>query len=416
MNTSRTDIAIIGGGMVGAALAALLAAARQDWQITLIEVFPLPQAGAPLFQPSFDARATAIAAGSVELLKQAGVWDALQQHATAIDKVHVSERGHAGGSLIDSRELGETALGFVIANAWIGNVLLSHLQTCPNIQLLAPAQVAQVRPQADGAILTVKTAADTWELHSQLAVIADGAQSPLRQALGIATETFDYHQTAIIANVAFDLPHRGIAYERFTAQGPLALLPLGESATARECALVWTQPRTAAASILALDDAEFLRQLQAQVGYRLGQCVRAGKRDSYPLQRIVACEQVRSSIAIMGNAAHFLHPVAGQGFNLALRDCAALAQVLSQAQRQGRRLGELAVLQAYEQHQAHDQRVTVGGSDLLPRLFSNDSLPLAALRALGFIGLELLPPAKHWLSLQTLGKAGRKVDLHMLRG
>lgn len=414
---NSTDIAIIGGGMVGAALAALLAAACDAWQITLIETFPLPAADTPLHQPSFDARSTAIAAGSAELLQQAGVWAALQLHATAIRQVHVSERGHAGGTVIDRRDLRAEALGYVIPNAWIGNVLLCHLQTCPNVRLLAPAQVRQLQPLAGGTRLRIAAAAGAeTHIDCQLAVIADGAQSPLRQALGIATDVFDYGQTAIIANVAFDLPHRGIAYERFTEQGPLALLPLGERDQARECALVWTHPRAAADAVLALDDSAFLQALQARVGYRLGQCVRVGRRDSYPLQRILACEQVRSGIAVMGNAAHFLHPVAGQGFNLALRDCAALAQQLARARAAGQGLGQLAVLQAYVQQQARDQQLTVGGSDLLTRLFSNASLPLAALRALGFIGLELVPAAKHWLSLQSMGQGGRKIDLHTAAG
>ncbi len=417
INTRATsDIAIIGGGMVGAALAALLACARRDWTITLLEAQPLPSLGSnPVYQPSFDARSTAIAAGSVELLQQAGVWDQLQRHATAITQVHVSDRGHIGGSVIDCAALNQTALGYVVPNAWLGNILLSHIQQLPQVRCIAPAKVRQLRPVAGGAELLIEANGELMQLDCQLAVIADGANSPLRQSLGIDTTLQDYQQTAIIANVEFDQPHNNVAYERFTDQGPMALLPLGEAANACTSALVWTHPRAEAALILKMSDDEFLAALQGRFGYRVGRFTRVGKRDSYPLQLIVAKEQVRSSIVVMGNAAHFLHPVAGQGFNLALRDCAALAAELATAQANNTALGQLDVLLRYQQAQAQDQQLTISGSDALTKLFSTAQLPQAILRALGFMGLEILPAAKQWLSLQTMGQAGRRIELNSWR-
>ena len=408
--------------MVGAALAALFACARKDWHITLIEAFPLPNSSgasnatsAPVYQPSFDARSTAIASGSVHLLEQAGVWQTLLQHATPIRQVHVSDKGHIGGTVIDQSDVGDTALGYVIPNAWIGNVLLSHIQQLPQISCISPAQVKQLQPKQQGAKLVVDKEGQTFEVDCQLAVVADGAQSSLRKSLGIDVDLQDYQQTAIIANVAFDQPHQGIAYERFTDQGPMALLPLGESDKGCESALVWTHPREQAEAILALSDEEFIKELQQRFGFRLGNFTKVGKRDSYPLHLLVAKEQVRSSIAVMGNAAHFLHPVAGQGFNLALRDCAALVAEVAEAQDQQQPLGHLDALLRYQQAQVTDQLATIRGSDTLTKIFSTAQLPQAALRALGFMGLEAIPASKQWLTLQSMGQAGRRISLNSAR-
>jgi len=416
-----SDIAIIGGGMVGAAQAALLAKANPDWRIVLIETFPMPAAlknsqseskPLPRYQPSFDDRSTAIAHGSLLLLEQLGVWSQLHQYATPIDQVHVSDKGHIGGALIDCRQVGVEALGYVVPNAWIGRVLINHLQSLANVELLAPATVTHLQPLPRGARLEISADGNALELTTDLAIIADGAQSPLRAALGIDNQVQDYQQTAIIANIGLEQSHKGIAYERFTDQGPMALLPLGGSLEGRSSALVWTQPSDKVEQILALSDDDFLQCLQQRFGHRLGRLVSVGKRDSYPLSLSVAKEQIRSSIVVMGNAAHFLHPVAGQGFNLALRDCAALTATLkAEALSEQPALGSLKTLNRYIEQQRLDQQATIHFSDQLTKLFSTAELPQAALRALGFIGLECVPPAKQWLAKQTMGDAGRRVVL-----
>lgn len=394
---------------MGAALATLLAVANQQWKITLIESFPLPQAGSPSFQPSYDDRSTAIAHGSVELLQLAGVWPLLAQHATPIHSVHVSDKGHLGGALIEREKMNVEALGYVIPNGWIGRVLISHLQQLDNVSLLAPARVEGLRPVAAGAEITIVEQDSETTLSCQLAVIADGAKSAMRQQLGIDADVQEYGQTAIIANVSYETPHQGVAYERFTDEGPMAMLPLGGSVNGRESALVWTQPSDRAETLLALSDTDFLDQLQQRFGYRLGRFTQVGRRDSYPLALTVAKEQIRSSVVLMGNAAHFLHPVAGQGFNLALRDCASLASCMQQAGDLP--LGHLQVLQQYLRAQQLDQQATIGFSDQLTKLFTSTRLPLAALRSLGFVGLDFLPPAKILLAQQTMGCAGRRVRL-----
>jgi 2-polyprenylphenol 6-hydroxylase len=394
------DIAIIGGGMVGASLALLLAFKNPRWKIALLEARALSRGE---YRPSFDARSTAISHGSVEILQALGIWGELAQEATAIKQVHVSDAGHFMGGLINAEDYPLEAVGYVIPNAWIGQVLDKHLQAASGVQVFAPAQVEKIRPLQAGARLQL---ASGDQLDCKLAVIADGSDSPLRTALGIDTHTSDYGQQAIIANVAFSEPHKGVAYERFTDMGPLALLPLGKQASACESALVLTLPYDVAQDVVRMSDVEFLQHLQQRFGHRLGKFLRVGQRHAYHLQLISATEQVRSHLVLMGNAAHYLHPVAGQGFNLSLRDCLCLADALEEAGHSGAALGELQVLQRYLQRQQMDQQLTTEFSDKLVRLFSSSSLPLIALRHLGFIGLDLLPAVKTRFAAQTMGTAG----------
>lgn len=386
--------------MVGASLALLLARKNPQWTIVLLEARAIDRGD---YRPSFDARSTAISYGSVEILQALGIWPALAREATAITQVHVSDAGHFMGGLINAPDFQLDAVGYVIPNAWIGQVLDAELQAQINIHLLSPAQVNRLIPLQGGARLQL---ASGLQLDCKLAVIADGSDSPLRAALGIGTQQRDYGQQAIIANVAFSEPHKGIAYERFTAQGPLALLPLGKSAAACESALVLTLPYDVAQDVAASSDAEFLQHLQKRFGYRLGKFLRVGQRHAYDLHLISASEQVRSHIALVGNAAHYLHPVAGQGFNLSLRDCLCLSDALMQGEVAGQSLGELSQLQHYLQRQQLDQQLTTEFSDKLVRLFSSASLPLIALRHLGFIGLDVLPVVKTRFAAQTMGTAG----------
>src|SRR5690554_290686 len=400
------DIAIIGGGLVGTSLASLLAASQPDLHIALIDKHSIKNESERGYAPSFDARSTALAYGSMEIFQELGVWEQLRQHATPIRQVHVSDRGHLAGSIIDAAEQNIEAVGYVIENAWLGKVLSAHIQQQKNVTCISPARVESISPRQQGALVHVVAAEQTFDLHCKLAVVADGGDSPLRRALGIDTDITRYHQSAIIANVAFSQPHELIAYERFTAQGPLALLPLGESGASKQAALVWTLPEAEAERHLRMDDQQFLSALQACFGYRSGRFERVSQRYAYPLQLVTAREQIRSHTVLMGNAAHFLHPVAGQGFNLALRDCVCLTGVLLRGRQQGTTLGELDSLQEYLKRQQNDQFMTIYFSDRLVKLFSSASLPLIALRHLGFISLAALPAAKDLFAAQTMGTAG----------
>lgn len=388
-------IAIVGGGLVGASLALALqqgGALARGWQISLIEPY-VPGDG---FQPSYDTRCSALAWGTRLIYERLGLWPAIAERAEPITRIQVSERGRFGAARLAAAEEGVPALGYVVENAWLGHCLWQALHA-DGLDWRCPARVEAVQAQAGGYRLTLD---DGSPLDCELLVLADGGRSDLREQLGIPLRRTPYGQTALIANVTPAEPHGGVAFERFTTDGPMALLPLADN----RCALVWTRPDADAARLLALDERAFLGELQQAFGYRLGRFCKVGARHSYPLALLEAEEQVRSHLVLVGNAAHGLHPIAGQGYNLSLRDVMALAETLLQ---DGARLGDLKVLQGYLAGQRLDQTLTVGFSDRVTRLFSNDRPALARLRNLGLLGLELCPPAKHWFARQAMGLGTR---------
>tara|TARA_R110002051_G_scaffold186292_1_gene255711 strand:- start:99646 stop:100836 length:1191 start_codon:yes stop_codon:yes gene_type:complete len=391
-----SQLSIVGGGMVGACLAlALQPFARQaGWRIRLVEAHP----PGDKVQTSYDARATALSHGSRLLLERLGVWQALAQGAEPIRHIHVSDRGHPGITRLDAHQEGVPALGYVVENALLGQVLLSALDR-EVVEWLAPARVVRLQAQVGGYALDIEQQGQLSQLETDLLVLADGGRSGLLDQLGVHREVKPYGQAAIIANVSSAEGHNSVAYERFTQSGPLALLPL----SSKRSALVWTLPEDQAAEVAALPDPLFLARLQEAFGYRMGALTQVGARACYPLQLIEAQEQVRPHLVVLGNAAHSLHPIAGQGFNLSLRDTLALADTLIAAGRQQRLPGDLAVLQEYLQRQQRDQRQTVAFSDYLTRLFSNSQPLLTIGRNLGLLGLDLLPPARRLFARQAMG-------------
>lgn len=391
-------IAIIGGGMAGASLALLCARANPQWRIALLESSPAGAAEGG-YHPGFDARSTALATGSMAIFAACGVDEALRREASAITRVHMSDQGYLPGQQLQA---GGEPLGYVVPNAWLGRVLWSALARTESVHLL-PGTVAKLRP---GAGYQQLVTADGQRLTAGVSVVADGAQSPLRSDLGIGVDSKHYHQRAIIANVRMSLPHGGVACERFTRRGPLALLPLGTGANAADMALVWTLPESEAEAVLALPDGDFLAALQRQLGYRLGRFTRVGKRESYPLHMQTAREQVRSQLVLLGNAAHALHPVAGQGFNLTLRDAAGLAATWQNAWQAGESLGELGVLQAYLRSRRQDQQLTLRIADALVEFFSRQSVARVSLRHMGLLALELADPLKQTFHRQMAGQLG----------
>ena len=406
MSAEHFDVVIVGGGMVGASLACALS--NTTLRVAVIESTALLGAGhAPSRQPSFDARSTALSLSSARFLDGLGLWQAVRGHAQAIQRIHVSDRGHFGSTRMDAREEGLEALGFVVENQWLGSVLHGALARCPSLRVLAPASVANIRVTPGGARLDVREDGRELEFDASLAVIADGARSGLAARLGIAIEQLPYGQHALITNIGHQKDHGGLAFERFSDQGPLAMLPLPPDADrGARSALVWVLPPALATAAAALDESSFLRRLQTRFGYRLGRLSRCGERHIYPLGRSSASEQARAGVVLLGNAAHSLHPVAGQGFNLSLRDVAALAELLREADARGENPGSLALLQRFVDAQRLDQELTGGFSDVLPRLFGSAFLPLAAARGLGLIGLDLLPGARSLLVRQATGLGG----------
>ena len=391
----KVDLAIIGGGLVGASLALALApiAKARRLRFALIEPFAPGNA----YQPSYDARSTALSYGSRLIYEQLGCWAEIAKRAEAIHQIHISDRGRLGAARMQAAHEQVPALGYVVENAWLGHCLWQALESS-GVERLCPAEAVMLKPVTEGYQISLK---DSRVLECSLAVLADGGRSALREQLGIGVTHTPYQQTALIANVSPSMAHQGVAYERFTPTGPLALLPLTE----QRCALVWTLPEPEAKRVQALEPRAFLNELTQAFGYRLGGFTQVGERHLYPLALVEAQEQVRPHLVVLGNAAHSLHPVAGQGYNLSLRDAYALAQVLEQSPEP---LGQLPMLKAYIDRQAQDQAITVGFSDRVTRLFSNTQPVLSAGRNLGLLGLDLLPPAKSWLARQAMGLATRK--------
>ncbi|AKX55692.1 2-octaprenyl-6-methoxyphenyl hydroxylase [Thiopseudomonas alkaliphila] len=394
-SSSTTQIAIIGGGLVGASLALALQAGAKNkgWRITLIEPFQPGHA----FQPSYDARGSALSYGSQQIYHALGIWPQLKQRSQAISSVHVSEQGKFANTRLLASESGVPALGYVVENAWLGRCLWDALDP-EVVEWRCPAQVEHIKVHQQGYQLSLN---DGSQLTAELTILADGGRSGLREQLGIYAKVTPYQQTALISTVTPQQDHQGQAFERFTATGPLALLPLVDN----RMVLIWTHPPTTAEQLSQLPDAEFKHALQREFGYRLGAFNKVGTRHLYPLNLIESSEQVRPHLVVLGNAAHSLHPIAGQGYNLSLRDCLCLANTLLASNQP---LGDFATLQQYQRLQQQDQALTIGFSDQVTRLFSHSRAPLAQLRSLGLLGLELASPAKQWFAQQAMGLGGRR--------
>lgn len=402
-NEQPYDVVIIGAGMVGASLvAALLPAARRlRLRLALVEAIPLTDHQ----QPSYDDRATALAYGSAALYQQLGVWQQVAPQAAAIQHIHVSDRGHWGSVRLAAAQEQVPALGYVVENRWLGQCLHQHINNHPDRDMLdyyCPAQVDTLTPLPNGMQLQLNGPAGAHTLHADLVVMADGGRSQLREQLGLHYQKVDYQQQAIIANISPDRPHRGIAYERFTADGPVALLPLTDRQQPR-CALVWTVPNAQCQPLLAADDATFLAAFTQHFGYRAGRFTKVGQRTSYPLQRTWLEEQVRSNLVVLGNAAHTLHPIAGQGYNLALRGAVDLAAHLIAARQRHQPLGDLAMLQAFQDSRLADQQRTISTSEKIMQLFSTSHPLLGLGRSIGLSLLNNCPSAKHLFAQAAMG-------------
>lgn len=398
-----SHVLIVGGGMAGASLALLLAQ-RSTLRVTLVEQAALAVDSFP-DTPSYDARSTALALGSAEIFSALGVWPTLAPYAAPIRHISISHRGRFGAARLDAVEQGVAALGFVAENRHIGYALLAALRAT-SVELRAPMRVAGAQRVGDGWSVEM---ADGERISADLLVIADGVNSLLRQALGIAVGSHDYGATALVCNLSTREPHAGVAFERFTNDGAIALLPLvseqlaDRDTNSHRMALVWSAPTARARELLAMPEREFIVELDEATGGRLGGIAKIGVRNAYPLVKTVAAEQAVPGAVLVGNAAHLLHPVAGQGFNLTLRDLAALADTLAQAERRNESVGDLAVLQRYVDARVRDQELTSGLSHRLPQLFGAENLLLSGGRDLGLLAFDLLAPLKREFARQTMG-------------
>ncbi|HEB54847.1 MAG TPA: 2-octaprenyl-6-methoxyphenyl hydroxylase [Gammaproteobacteria bacterium] len=404
------DILIVGGGMVGASLACALGQVDDiNLRIAVVESasFDSDQ------QSSFDARSVALSDSSKVIFQSLNLWSEMQtQGVMPIERIHVSDRGHIGSTHLDRHEQGVAALGYVVETRVLGEVLTAGINRCDNIDLICPARVEAIESGGDRFTVKIKREGKIECFGAKLVVAADGAESRLRELAGIKTFKLNYGQTAVIANLISDRPHQHIAYERFTDSGPMALLPVCDPGGGEHrYALVWTLKPQQAEVMAALDEATFLQHLQTQFGRRAGCFVKAGARYTYPLKFLLARELVHPRLVVIGNAAHSLHPVSGQGFNLGLRDVAVLAQIVIDAQRKGLDFGELEILQDYSHWQRRDQWQTAGATDSLVRIFSSTFPPLALARNLGLLALDILPPLKKQLVRQAMGYIGKQPRL-----
>ena len=394
------DIVIAGGGMIGASLA--LALSPLGLRIAVVEAVARGEA----LQPSFDDRSTALSRSTQRMFEAMGLWDEVLSTATPIRRIHVSDRGRFGFSHIDAAEQGVEALGYVVINRVLGEVLQSALVESATVDLLCPARVVDIEVHSTVASAVVeRDGGDSREVGCQLLVAADGANSTLRPMLGICAQKTDYGQHAVIGNLLPEKPIDNCAYERFTDQGPLALLPVADD----RAAFVWTVSSQDAERVLGLDDDAFLGELQEAFGYRLGRLSRVGKRAAYPLSLSKALRLTAERAVLVGNAAHGLHPVAAQGFNLGMRDVAALCDCIADARRSdpAADIGDPDLLARYAQWRRDDQGKLVRLTDGIVRLFGSSSSPLRAARSLGMLGFDVIPGVRSLFARHMMGLAGR---------
>ncbi|MDX9766448.1 MAG: 2-octaprenyl-6-methoxyphenyl hydroxylase [Ectothiorhodospiraceae bacterium] len=390
------DVTIAGGGLVGATLG--IALAGSGLRVAVIEAHAYELPG----QPSYDDRATAVAMGSRRVFEGLGLWRELEADATPILRIHVSQRGHFGVTRMDHREEGVPALGCVVENRALGRVLTAALADAA-VSRWMPARIRSFEDAGDRLRLRVDTADGERTLTTHLLVAADGSRSELREMAGIGVHETPYHQTAVIANVTPQRHHEHVAYERFTDDGPLALLPMSGG----RCALVWTRPDDRLEETLALDDAAFLSELHARFGHRLGRCVKMGARASYPLSLLRAETDIAHRLVLVGNASHTIHPVSGQGLNLALRDVAVLTELLYETVANGGDPGDPALLERYQAWRRDDLDTVVRMTDALVRVFTNPWPGFGHLRGVGLVGMDLCPSLRHWFARQGMGLRGR---------
>ena len=397
------DVLIIGAGLVGASLVCALekVVTKQGLRLAMVETHDLNQPRD--IPPSFDARASALSWGTSCIYDQLGLWSDLVDQAEAITDVHVSDKGSFGVSRLQASDEGVPALGYVVKNHVLGDVLLNRLrdfQKQGTVTIFSPDEVGRLNPVPGGMKVQLKHS----EVLVSLVVLADGGRSGLMDQLGIGLEQRDYHQHGVIANIALDRSHNGMAWERFAGKGPMALLPLtGDNHFRHRMGLVWTVPDEEIDSIYKLADDDFLALLQDRFGYRAGRFLAVGKRDRYPLTMRIAKEQVRPGLVILGNAAHAIHPVAGQGYNLSIRDTMALADNISNSLARKVSVGDLARLQEYWQQQFSDQSLTSRFCDGLVHLFSRTDSSSVLSRNLGLVALDYCHPVKSKFTRKAMG-------------
>lgn len=398
----QQQVIIVGGGMVGLSLSLMLA--KANIAVKLLEAVKYPnyddQNVAP-YHSSFDARNTALSRRSVQIYQKLGLWDALQQHATPILQVHITEQGSFGKARLVAEQEKVESFGQVIENAWLGRVLLTQVRQQPLIELIDGVQVIALTQDAEQVHIEAQRGDEVLKLESKLLIAADGRDSFCRQAIGVGVDVHDYDQVAIVTTVQTSKPHEHVGFERFSTLGPLALLPLpGEYRRS----VVWPVKKGTEGEWLGEEnDQHFLDALQKTYGDRAGKFEKTGKRFSYPLSQVLAHKQAVGRVILMGNAAHTIHPVAGQGFNLCLRDADVLLRYLVNQLSASDDIGNPDNLLAYEQARLSDQQRVIKFCDTVVRGFSNQNPLLKLIRNTGLIAFDVIPGVKPLVANYAMG-------------
>ncbi|MGF2684057.1 2-octaprenyl-6-methoxyphenyl hydroxylase [Acinetobacter johnsonii] len=398
----QQEVIIVGGGMVGLSLALMLA--KQNIAVKLLEAIKYPNYDdvnlAP-YHSSFDARNSALSRRTVQIYQELGLWSALQEHATPIFEVNITEQGSFGKARLKAEQEKVESFGQVIENAWLGRVLLTEVQKQPFIELIDGVQVTQLTQDDDMAYIEASRGEEQLSLQAKLVIAADGRDSFCRKALGIGASEHDYDQVAIVTTVQTSKPHNHVGFERFSSLGPLALLPLpGEYRRS----VVWPVKKGTEGEWLGDEnDQHFLDALQETYGDRAGKFQKTGKRFSFRLSQVLAEKQVVGRVVLMGNAAHTIHPVAGQGFNLCMRDAHVLVRYLTEQIAQNADLGDAEMLQAYEASRLTDQQRVIKFCDSVVRGFSNSNPILKFIRNTGLVAFDTIPGIKPLVANYAMG-------------
>lgn len=390
------DILIAGGGLAGNCLA--LALKDSGLRIAIIEASTREQ----LQNSPAGDRALALSAGTIKILQALGAWEGIADHACAIRDIHISDKGHFGKTRLSAKKQAVDALGYVISARDIEGYVAKLVEQAA-IEIICPARVVGLMSGLDAVNASLKQHEQSINFSARLVVGADGGQSTVRRLLEISQKVTEYGQTAIVTTVASSLPHNNVAYERFTESGPLAILPIND----KECSVVWTRADEEAEDLMLTSEADFLSRLQQCFGYALGELTLSRPRRAFPLSLIRAESMISGRTVIIGNAAHQLHPVAGQGFNLGVRDVARLAEMLIQQHLNHADIGDAEFLKRYAASRVKDHEQTIGFTDNVVKIFSTDWLPVAAARSISLAVLDHIPAAKSVLAKHAMGLSGR---------
>jgi 2-octaprenyl-6-methoxyphenol hydroxylase len=393
MTETRVELIVVGGGLTGLTLA--IACADAGLEVAVVD----REDPATIVAEPFDGRTTAVAYGSMQVLDGIGLWPLLAKSAEPILEIRVADAASSLFLHYDHRDIGSAPLGHIIENRALRRALLERARTWHSLRHLAPLAVERVERRPEAAVAYL---ADGQVLRGELVAACDGRASPLRRAAGIKTIAWDYPQVSIVCTVRHELPHRGVAVEHFLPGGPFAILPM----TGQRSSIVWTERAALAPSLLALDEPGFANELRRRFGDFLGAVEVVGPRWSYPLSLLHAQRYTAPRLALVGDAAHVIHPIAGQGLNLGIRDGAALAELVVDARRLGLDIAQGEVLARYERWRRFDNLTLAAVTDGLNRLFSNAVPPVRLARDVGLAIVDRLPPLKRLLMRHAMGMVG----------